>query len=139
MSAERSPSGSLQIDTSRWPIVVHTTEGSPSDEQFDAYIREATELLLRGEPHVAVMDSSRLGRASAYARVRKKQWLEQYERELRHACLGTAFVLSSPVARFAAATILLVRPFPTPYVVCSTLEEGMAWAGQRLSGAATSR
>ncbi len=134
MTGARSSSGTLQIDTSQWPIVLHTTVGSPTDEQFDAYIREATGLLFRGGTHVAVLDSTRLGRPSAYARARKKEWLAQYENELRRCCLGTAFVLSSPVARFAAATILLVRPFPTPYVVCATVEEAMAWAGQLLSG-----
>ena len=124
---------SLHIDTSHWPIVIHTTVGSPTDAQFDAYIREATELLLREGPHVAVLDSTRLGRPSAYARARKKDWLEQYGNALRQSCLGTAFVLSSPVARFAAATILLVRPFPTPWVVCATLEEALVWARQLLS------
>ncbi|MGA9521590.1 MAG: hypothetical protein WBV82_09010 [Myxococcaceae bacterium] len=135
MIAARSHSGSVHVDTSQWPIVVHTTVGSPSDGQFDAYIREATEVLFREGRHVAVMDSSLLGKASAYARERKKEWLANHEQDLRRACLGTAFVLSSPVTRFAAATILLVRPFPTPYVVCATLEEAMAWARQRLSDA----
>ena len=127
--------------TDQWPIVLHVSEGSPTDAQYDAYVREATAILLRREPHVVIMDTTGLDQVSAYGRTFKKGWLEEYGELLRTHCLGTALVLSSPIMRFISSTLMLIRPFPTPYFVCETVHEARVWARQRLeeSGIASSR
>ena len=56
--------GRIRVLTDAWPLVIHVSEGTASDAEIDAYIREATEVLLRGEPHVAVMDASALALAT---------------------------------------------------------------------------
>ncbi len=130
-------SGSIRILREDWPIVVHVSEGSPTEAQFDAYVREATELVLHGGPHVVVMDASRLTHASSYGRMIKKDWLDQYGEALRKSCLGTAVVLSSPVLRFISSTIMLLRPLPVPYFVCET-RETRRWPG-RANGCVSTR
>lgn len=126
-------SGSIQIIEDQWPVVIHRSQGAPTAEQLDAYVRQATELLLRGQRHAVVMDASGLTNVTAYARMSKKDWLQQYERELRTHCAGTALVLSSPLHRFISATLMLFAPFPTPYKVFGTVEEAVEWARAKLA------
>lgn len=123
----------VRIDTAHWPIVLHISEGAPTDAEFDAYVAEATAILSRAEPHVVIMDTTGLTHVSAYGRATKKEWLARHGELLRRHCLGTAMILSSPVLRFISSTIMLIRPFPTPYYVCETLDEAMEWARGRLS------
>lgn len=126
-------SGSIRIIEDHWPVVIHRSEGAPTAEQLDAYVREATALLLRGQRHAVVMDASGLTNVTAYARMTKKDWLKTYERELRMHCVGTALVLANPLHRFISATVMLIAPFPTPYKVFGTVEEAMVWARGRLA------
>lgn len=123
---------SIRIDRSDWPIVLHVSEGEAGDADVDAYIQEATEMLQRGEPHAVVVDASALSLATPYARARKKVWLSENAELLRRSCVCTALVLTSPLARFAAATVMLVRPFPTPYRIFATESEARAWARAQL-------
>jgi len=119
---------SIRIDTSEWPLVLHVSEGESKDADVDAYIREATTLLRRGEPHAVIVDASALSLATPYARARKKVWLAENAELLRSSCVCTALVLTSPLARFAAATVMLVRPFPTPYRIFASEAEARVWA-----------
>jgi hypothetical protein len=123
------------IDTSQWPIVVHSVEGSLSDRQIDDYLREATALMDRPESYVAIMDASRIGSVSAYMRARITEWQRQHRAIVNERCLGVVYVLASPLLRFVTMTILLVTGLGVPYVVCATREEALAWARGRASEA----
>jgi hypothetical protein len=124
---------SCVIDTSAWPIVLHTADGPLPDAEVDAYLRQATEILLRNELHVTVLDATRLGFFSAQTRSRARAWIRQYRDQLQEYCAGTVYVVASPMMRFIVMTSLLVSRLPTPYLVCETREEALAWARQRLS------
>ena len=124
--------GPIRIITDHWPVVLHVWDGAPTDAEVDAYIREATEILQRGVPHAVVMDASRVTHASPYSRARKKAWLVEHEVLLRRHCVATGVVLKSPLLRFISSTLMLVRPFPTPYRVFESVEEAMVWAGRQL-------
>lgn len=127
--------GSFHIDTSQWPIAIHRVEGALSNQQIDAYVDAGTTLLLRGERHVVILDTTRMGRFTAYARARSAQWQQTYRNELERYCLGTAYVVPSPLLRFIVMTVLLVGKLPTPYVVCDSIEEAMTWCRERLADA----
>lgn len=124
-------SGTFNLDESRWPIAVLTVEGSLDDAQVDAYVAAGTALLERGEPYVTIIDIRRMGTVSAYSRARQKQWATHYREKLKAWCLGSAFVITSPVLRFVTMTVLLVAPLPMPYSVCKDLDEAMGWAEKR--------
>ncbi|MCU0698459.1 MAG: hypothetical protein MUC96_18315 [Myxococcaceae bacterium] len=123
------------IDTSQWPIVIHSVEGSLSDRQIDDYLREATALMDRPEPYIAIMDASRIGSVSAYMRARITEWQRQHRAIVNERCVGVVYVLSSPLLRFVTMTILLVTGLGVPYVVCATRDEALAWARGRASEA----
>ncbi|MDX2014614.1 MAG: hypothetical protein SFW67_30730 [Myxococcaceae bacterium] len=121
------------IDTSQWPIVIHSVEGSLNDRQIDDYLREATALMDRPESYVAIMDASRIGSVSAYMRARITEWQRQHRAIVNERCLGVVYVLASPLLRFVTMTILLVTGLGVPYVVCATRDEALAWARGRAS------
>ena len=122
----------IETDTSSWPIVIHRTLGVPNDDQVDAFIRLADELLARGEPYVVIFDSSRAGRVSSYMRRRSSEWLTQNGATLARVCRGTALVFPSAALRFVMSTVLLVSPAPVPHKVCADLDEGLEWARAQL-------
>ncbi len=124
---------SINIDTSRWPIVVHTAEGAPSNAEVDEYIRAATEILARKERHVTILDARRIREASAYTRARAREWLRAHHAELATYCAGTVYVVGSPLVRFALMTTLLVARLPTRYRVVEDLEDAVTWGLERLS------
>jgi hypothetical protein len=125
--------GSIRVDVSAWPIVVHAAVGRPSPEQIDAYILEAEAVLARHEPHVVILDTSGLEEASAYARHRGAEWRSANEADLARYCLGTAYVVASPFMRLVLMMTLLLTRLPTPYRVCETVDEAMSWARQRMA------
>lgn len=126
------PQDDLTTDESRWPIVVHTTIGIPSDAQLDAFMRRADEILARRQPYVVVFDNSQGGRATSYMRERTKEWLKARGPELSQHCLGTALVIRSAALRFVLSTVMFVWPAPVPAEVFGTLEEALAWARSKL-------
>ncbi len=126
--------GSFRISTEAWPIVVHTMEGSPTDAEIDAYIVEANEILKRKQKHAVVMDSSKAGSISSYARKRTKEWLTEHFQEVHAYCAGTAYVFASPALRFILSGTMLFMQHPTPYVICATLDEAKTWARRQFVG-----
>jgi hypothetical protein len=123
---------SLTIDTSRWPIVVHTATGVPTKEMVDDYLRTATAILARKEPHVAILDARGVGRAHPYIRARSREWMRAHRPEVAAWCKGTVYLVSSSAMRFLVMTSILMTRLPTPYRVCESLEEAMEWARERL-------
>lgn len=124
--------GSVTVDTSRWPIVVHTGVGVPPRSAIDDYIAEATKILERKELHVTILDVRRVTGTSAYIHGRSREWLKAHRAELARYSAGIVYVVGSPLVRFLVAGTLLLARYPTPYLVCETLDEGFAWAHERL-------
>lgn len=125
--------GSAKVDASAWPIAVFTVEGNVTDEQIDELMRQGTELLMRAEKYATVMDASRIGQVSAYTRSRSTEWQRRYRAELKQHCVGTAYVIPSPLVRFIAMTVLMVTQLPMPYTVVATEAEARAWAEKKLA------
>ena len=126
------PRDELRTDDSRWPIVVHTTIGIPSDAQVDRFIAIADHHLARGVPYVVIFDSSQAGRVSPYMRGRAREWLASSKDVFSQHCLGTALVFKSAALRFVMSGVMLVASHPVPHEVCADLEEALRWSQARL-------
>lgn len=124
--------GAWEVDTSRWPIVIHAVDGALTDQELEAYLREATLVLERGEKHVAIMDGTKASWVSARVRNSARTFQQTNRELLGRVCIGTVYVVPSAVLRFVVMTILLVGQLPMPYFVCETREEAIAWAEERL-------
>jgi hypothetical protein len=125
--------GTFHVDESRWPIVVYTLEGALDDAELEAFVEHGRRQLDRGQPYVVVIDGSRVGPVSAYARFRGVQWSKDNYDKLRTLCKGSALVITSPLLRFIAMTLWMLAPMPMPYAVCENLDEALAWAKARLA------
>lgn len=124
--------GSIQIDESRWPLVLITFQGVPSDEVFDEYLAGMRRLLDKKEKHVYLLDGRKGGLLSREQRIKQGRWLKENKEDIVLYSLGAAVVLNSAVLRFVLTTIFLIQSPLAPQVVVSTMEEGRAWTAERL-------
>ena len=122
-----------RVDTAHWPQVVYWVDEAATEADVDAFIAAANEVLQRREPYVAILDASQLKRASPPLRQKAVEWQKAHRNELAAHCLGTAFVLSSPIMRFITMTVLLLTDLPTPWRVCASVEDAMGWGRELLA------
>ena len=124
-----------RFDTERWPLVYYAAVGSLTNEQIDEFLRVSSAGTQNRGKYVAVMDASKIGAVSAYMRSRIISAQKELRSSIERDCLGVAYVLSSPLLRFVAMTILLVTSLPVPYKVFTDTAEALAWAEQRVRDA----
>ncbi|HEY8431226.1 MAG TPA: hypothetical protein VIL20_22760 [Sandaracinaceae bacterium] len=125
-------SGSLTTDESRWPIVIHTTIGVPSEAEVEAFMRRADEILARRAVHAVVFDNSQAGPVPGYMRRSTVEWLSRNREELERYCVGTALVIRSAALRFLMTTVMLVSSHRLEQEVFASLDPAIAWCEQRL-------
>jgi hypothetical protein len=126
--------GSYALDTSRWPIAICRVEGVLDDAQIDQFVSAGNDMLMRREPYAVVWDLSAMGIPTAYARGRSLQWQKEQYDALGQYCLGTVYVMPSPIVRFISMTIFMLARPPSPFRVCEGMDEAIAWAEQQLAG-----
>ncbi len=133
----------IQFDQSRWPLVVVTHHGAPTDEEFDAYLLKLKENLDRAVRErmktVLIFDATHASGSSAKQRQKQAAWMKQHEAPSRLHSAGYAFVIPSTVVRGALTAILWLSPMPAPYVVVATLGEAESFCFKMLSEASEQR
>ena len=127
------PSGRIETDTTRWPIVVHRTIGSPSDSEVDAFITRADMILERNERHAVVFENLLAESPSPYMRQRSIDWLTKNGERMSKNCVGTALVFRTAALRFVMSGVMLFVSHPTPHSVVGTLDQGLAWCRDQLA------
>lgn len=122
----------IEIDESRWPMIVVTFTGNATEAEFDDYLRRMSEFLQRSEPYVTVLDATRSDVTPATQRRKQADWLRAREASLRRHSAGTAFVISSAVVRGVLTAILWMQPLPQQHVIVATRAEATKWAREQL-------
>jgi hypothetical protein len=122
---------SIIVDDSQWPLLLVRFEGLPSRQQFEEYLARRTECVERQAPHVVLLDTLRAWPATAELRAREAEWLQEHEPLLRELLLGTAYFITSPPMRLSLSLLLHRKTLPSPYLVVSSLKEGVEWAAAR--------
>ena len=123
------------VDEREWPLlVVRWGTESPTDEQFQAYLDHYAALLGRGQRYaiVFVTEPSAPMTKSKHAKL-QATWMKEHYDELQKFCVGSAFVLPSPVMRGVLKAILAMQGMPVEYVVVSDEASGMEWAKSRMA------
>ena len=118
----------IQIDASRWPVVVSTAaEGALSDEEWQSYLKAYGDLVAeRNEPYVAVVDLRHGGALSPKQRKQLTNAMDDHE-ETRVECLGHALVFSSAFLRGMLTAILWVRQPDYEIKIFAEVDEAVAW------------
>ncbi len=132
-------SGALTTDESRWPIVVHTTVGVPTEADVDAFMARADAILARGQLHAVVFDNTAAGRVPSYMRERTVAWLSRNRPQLEQHCAATALVIKSAALRFVMTTVMLVTPHTVPQEVFGSLDPALDWCRDRIRIAGSRR
>jgi hypothetical protein len=127
--------GSIQINTQRWPLIIVSFEGIPTQKEFDAYLDTMLGILNKQEKHGYVIDATRGGVLPRELRHQQGVWLKKYRDITTTYSLCTAIVLKSSALRFVLATIYLIQPPVVPTENFATLEEGIAWVEKNLKNA----
>jgi len=127
---------SIRIDQSRWPLVVVTHAGRPTDEEFDAYLVRLKDNLDRAvrerKKTVLIFDATHAVGTDAKQRQRQAAWMKEHAEPSRLHSAGYAFVIPSTMIRGVLTAILWLSPMPAPYVIVSTIAEAEAWCKQKL-------
>jgi hypothetical protein len=120
--------GSVRVDTSEWPIVVHTSEGAMGPDDTRAFLKNLDDVLGRKERYVTVFESSKLSTFQVSDRDSIVRWMRDNDALHRRYSIGVAVVLSSGAMRFVISSVLLVYKPPSPIKVFANLPSAMAWA-----------
>jgi len=132
-----SPQGdaTLTVDTSRWPLVLLTFSGKPTDQQVADHLKEIEERVLgRRERFVQIVDQRRGEPPDAVQRALIAEHQKEMEHVYRRCCLGEAYVVSPETQRAMVAVFWMAKPL-YPYTFLESLGEAIEWAQQKLKEA----
>jgi hypothetical protein len=123
----------LTVDDSAWPLVVLAYQGRPPNEALEAHLGEIERrVLARQERFAQVIDQLAGVRPDPVQRAmiaaHQARMAEAYARH----CAGEAYV-ATPELRGAMTAVFWREPARYPVTFFGTLEEGVAWARQRLA------
>jgi hypothetical protein len=132
-SSEHLGVAAIEIDESRFPIVVVTFTGNATDAEFSDYLASMTAMMVRrGTHNVTILDARKSGVTPPKQRKMQGEWLKANKERLERQSLGSAFVIDSPLVRGVLTAILWIAPMPQAHIVVSTIEEAEAWAHRRV-------
>lgn len=122
-------------DDANWPLLIARLEGMPTRQQYESYLARSAEYLLRGEPHVILLDLTRSGVVSAELRQLQAEWMRQHEELIRQQVLGVAYIINSALIRLTLSAIFHMKRPACPYILVSQWDQALAWAIKRLEAA----
>ena len=128
-----------RFDTTAWPLVTVTFEGTPTDEAFEACLADFDAVYAKGARVAFVLDTSDAGPLSATQRRRAASWMAARTRMLRDQCLGLAFVVASQVIRGVITAVFWIQPMPAAWTIEMRRASAVAWARERLREARVDR
>ncbi|HSN92886.1 MAG TPA: hypothetical protein VLS93_16770 [Anaeromyxobacteraceae bacterium] len=123
----------LLVDVSRWPLVILTYQGRPTNEALEAHLAEIEQTVLaRRERFAQVIDQRGGARPDPMQRAiiasHQGRMADAYSRQ----CAGEAYVASQEL-RGAMTAVFWREPPRYPVKFFDTLEEAVAWALERLA------
>jgi hypothetical protein len=133
-----TPSPSITVDDSLWPLLRVTVVGAPTSQQQVVYLSRLSAFLHRWERYAGVLDTSQMRLVTSEQRERQARFMAEHAALFRAHCLGTAAVVSSPLVRLAGNLLIHLKPPPMRYVIVPKLPVALAWAVERLEEAGLS-
>jgi hypothetical protein len=122
---------SVRFDDSRRPISVYTFTGEMTPADLRVMLQHSEEILRHGR-HALLMDMRGLSAMSALLRQQAAEWNIANTASLAKHRVGLAMVISDGRERGIVTAIFWHNPPPYPYVITESLEEALAWCGQKL-------
>lgn len=123
----------IEVDETKFPILVVNAFGDSSDEDLFSYIRALNRALRREKPHVVIVDAT--GGTSLKGTHRKlvAEWNKENQRDLSHFRKGLILVADSTLLRGMITAIYWIHPPPFPYYPVAELSEALTLASRLLN------
>lgn len=128
----------IQVDEKQWPLVLIRYEASLSMEDLELFSARLSAILARQEPYVAIADGRKSQGMTPEQRQHQADLMKRHDAQLRKYCLGSAFIVTSSLARLTLSVIVALKPPPMPYTIVTTWEAAAVWAADRLEAAGRS-
>jgi hypothetical protein len=126
----------IHVDDTLWPLLLLRFEGTPSPQQFEAYLIRMEGYFERRERHVVILDLLGTNITGLQERCeRHAVWMRQHEAQLRQWPLGVAVITDAIALRLLVRVILHRGPSNLPHLMVSRLAEAALWAAARLQQA----
>jgi hypothetical protein len=122
----------FRYDDSRAPLLVVTSSGNSTNEEFDAYLKIMTEMLGRHPRYGIIMDARQSARPSPTQRQKQADWMKQHAATIRARNVGIGFVIDNAIVRGALTAILWLQPTPAPHKVFASVEAAERWVTELL-------
>lgn len=123
----------IHVDESLWPLLLLRIEGTPSPQQFEAYLTRMSGYLERRERHVVILDLLSTSIVGLQERCEQQSaWMRQHEAQLRQWPLGVAVITDAIALRLLVRVVLHRGPLSLPHLMVSRLAEAVVWAAERL-------
>lgn len=121
----------LSVDLARWPIVLLTYAGTPTDDAVRAHLAEVEDkVLARRQPFVQIIDQTRGAPPDPIQRA----LIVDHQKRMRDAyaayCLGEVYV-APPDVRGAMVAVFWMEQPPYPHAFVGNLAEALVWARAR--------
>ena len=127
--------GVVQMDVSRWPLVVARYPDVLDDASQEAHFDDIRALLRRNERYAILLDLRRVSHgADAKQRRRYADFLEETSPDLARLCLGTAYLTESLLTRGVLTAVLWLKPPVYPHMITGDEGKAMEWLHQKLDG-----
>jgi hypothetical protein len=120
------------MDRSTWPVVTVTFLDRPTDEEFEAYLRELEALYENEEPFGLVFDARNAAYLPRSYRQRQADWIDANRDMIERYLAGTAYVIDSVLLRNVLRAIFALQEQPVPYTVEGAMQDAYDWVGRRL-------
>lgn len=127
----------IDCDETRWPLVEVTFHGNLRDDDFERYLSFLGSCHDRRQTWALLLDGSAVRGVSALQRKKMADFLHEHEALAKRHCVGTAFVLDSPLVRGTLTAIFWFQKQPTPYVIVATRLQAVAWLREQLAKQST--
>jgi hypothetical protein len=125
----------IDIDDRYWPLVLFRFSGDVSLPQLNEYLKRQEKMLERREMMGSLVLTDNLKLWDTPVLRRQAEWIKTNVEQLRRYSVGAALIIGSPVVRGMLKAVLWIQPMPQPHLVCSNVDEALAWLRARFLAA----
>lgn len=115
-----------------WPLLEIRYHVTPSQPDFDAYLRHLSEVLSRKQRFAICITTEPEVTLRPQMRRQQAQWVKDHAGALKEHCAGFAFCLESMIQRGVLTGILWAQPLPCPHKVAKSPAEARRWCREQL-------
>lgn len=123
----------FDFDDSEWPLLTIRFSGSPTDEEYEAYLNKYETYLERPERYglVVVTEPNTPMTKPRHAKMQATWIRDNYDR-LAAKCVGISFVMPGPMMRGVIKAILAMQSMPMEHSVYSKELDSREWVKGKL-------